>query len=556
MIVPVIWLTRHPDEVDAFGPWDTKILQDAFDGELWQHAWSFDHWKNVALVPEGLARAVVVLPARHHCSAGDVEWLNAELGKLKSCLLILAGDEEAVFPWKKIMHDHCRFWVQHPHPVVHGDMAWAFFYGCGDPYRRSERATHLPSKDENWFFAGQNTHTRRRQAVNGLIKARARTRGELRTTDGFRQGMSPEEYAWNMRRSRVAPCPGGPFTPDTFRFYEALDAGMVPIVDAHSPDVPDGYWNLVYGEDFPFPVVDDWETVGGHIEAILKTWPTSGSQAAEWWILQRRNIVQRLNNDLLDIGFDPPETPWWQQVTVVITTSPARSNPSTDDIVFTIQSIQDSMHLAPGEHVPIVIAADGVRTEQAEMRGPYEEYVRKLCWQSLHENYVQPVVSAEHLHQQRLTRRALRFVTTPLILFVEHDTPFNENTIDWPTAVDAMLYGGLDVLRFHHEHQIHVEHVYMMIDHVRTEVYGLPVMRTRQWSQRPHLANADYYRRTLEAISKFPGNGFIEDTMHSYAGRFPLTNRIGIYAPEGTLCRTYHTDARAGAPKFDNVLMS
>src|SRR6478752_10038673 len=105
MTVPVVWLTRH-ESVDAHGPWDIRILDYLFHGSLWTHPWKFEHYYNHDSIDPSWTRAVVVLPARFHATPDDIEWLNGELAKLKSCLLILAGDEEGVFPWKVIMHDH------------------------------------------------------------------------------------------------------------------------------------------------------------------------------------------------------------------------------------------------------------------------------------------------------------------------------------------------------------------------------------------------------------------------------------------------------------------
>jgi len=545
-MIPVYWLTRYPD-IASRGPWDTRILEYLFHGTLWTHPWKFEHHTNVASIPEGLVRAVVVLPARHHATPDDIEWLNGELAKLKSCLLLLAGDEEGIFPWKVIMHDHCRFWVQHPNPIAHRDMGWAFFYGCGDPHHAGHP---FPVKSLPWFFAGQVTHPRRKQAVYGLMKARSRTRGEIVPTEGFRQGLDPDSYRARLRSTRVAPCPAGPFTPDTFRFYEALDSGCIPIVDARSPNQDPGYWQMVYGDDFPFPIVEDWETVGGCIEPLLKTWPTSGNVASAWWIEQRHKMVDRLTHDLLDIGFDPPEQHWSEQITVLCTTSPVPGRPE-EMIRFTLDSIYESMQATP----QTIIACDGVRPEQSDMAEEYGEYVRKVCWEALVSDRIQPVISPTHLHQARLTQLALQSVRTPLVLFVEHDTPFNELPVDWSAAVDAMLYGSLDVLRFHHESRIPDDHFHLMVDHVPNRTFGLPVMRTRQWSQRPHLASTAYYRRMLDYLLRHPNNGFIEDTQHSIAMRMPLENRIGIYAPEGSLLRTFHTDGRAGGPKFDDQKM-
>ena len=124
--------------------------------------------------------------------------------------------------------------------------------------------------------------------------------------------------------------------------------------------------------------------------------------------------------------------------------------------------------------------------------------------------------------------------------------------IPWADIVELMSGAHLDVLRFHHEGAIHPEHEHLMIDHVTEEMVRVPVRRTVQWSQRPHVARTDYYRRIL--TEHFPPNcsTMIEDKMHSVAQSEPYErNRIAIYHPDGNIRRSLHLDGRRDAPKFD-----
>jgi hypothetical protein len=363
--------------------------------------------------------------------------------------------------------------------------------------------------------------------------------------------MEREDYLTQLRTTRVAPCPAGPFTPDTFRFYEALNSGCYPIVDARSPGAALGYWQKVYGVDFPFPIVDDWEIVGGHIETALKRWPVPALEAGSWWVRTRRKMVDQLNHDLNGIGIERDATHWSDDVTIVMTTSPVPVHPSTDDTLFTLDSVYESMGCRP----QTIIACDGVRPEQHELKEAYLEYARRITRIGINSNHILPMYGGKHLHQIKLTQLALTEVTTPLLLFMEHDTPFNTEPVDWAACVDMMLYAGADVLRFHHENTIPTPHNHLMEDPVPTSAFGVPVIRTRQWSQRPHLANVDYYRRMLGIVARRPNNGFIEDAQHSVALHNPRSNRVAIYAPEGGFCRTYHTDGRAGGLKYDDVLL-
>lgn len=559
MSVPVFWLTRQPMEFQSYGPWDSGLLEAMFEGELWPHPWMFEHHHNVTQIEKG-KQGIVVLPARHHAKDGDIDWLNAELRKLDAAILILVGDEEAIFPWREIRQENCRFWVMIPDPRAHFDMIpWAFFFGDGWKHDTPQMlAGPQPIRDLNWSFAGQVTNTRRKIAVGGLQIAGKRTPGTLIETEGFTQGLPRPEYLDLLKRTRVAPCPGGPQTPDTFRTYEALEAGCFPIVDARSVVGGEGYWEMVYGT-VPFPVVDDWSTIGGHIHSALKGWPASANRASAWWIAQKRGMVERLSSDLVKMGCEPdwPDA-YDQQITVLVTCSPILSHPSTEILEQTLESVWASF----GRDSIAVVAFDGVRPEQEYLRQAYEEHIQEVCWRAQNGgwNGVHPVIAPQHLHQAKLTQLALESVTTPLILFMEHDTPLTADPIDWDAILDLMAHGHLDVLRFHHESQILPDHEHLMLDHETRMMLDVPLRRTRQWSQRPHVATAAYYRKMLNSDwFQRPHNGFIEDTWHGVVQSYgdDTANRVAIYCPPGvTIGRSFHTDGRAGNPKFDDRKMA
>ena len=92
-----------------------------------------------------------------------------------------------------------------------------------------------------------------------------------------------------------------------------------------------------------------------------------------------------------------------------------------------------------------------------------------------------------------------------------------------------------------------------MLDHQTGSWQGVPLRRTFQWSQRPHLAPTGYYRRILGEFPAAP-NTMIEDRMHSVCQVEPYDhNRLAIYHPDGDIKRSYHLDGRGSEPKFDMV---
>jgi len=246
------------------------------------------------------------------------------------------------------------------------------------------------------------------------------------------------------------------------------------------------------------------------------------------------------------------------QITVLVPTSPIPSHPSTLVIEKTLTSVRKHLPVAN-----IYIMVDGVREEQSHYRDKYLEYrkelVRKMLfnWENI---YIFPF--PEFWHQAAMTRAALEMVETPLILFMEHDTFFLDDLkIDWDGIARVIRSGVLNQVQFHCQWEpwIIPEHEHMMIDKERHLIDGVPFVRTFQFSARPHVACAYFYRRMLRGFFSQNCRTFIEDRMSEIiaASRVALGDeeawsdwKLAYYAPEGSIRRTWTEDGRAGDPKF------
>jgi hypothetical protein len=192
---------------------------------------------------------------------------------------------------------------------------------------------------------------------------------------------------------------------------------------------------------------------------------------------------------------------------------------------------------------------DGVRAEQEHMRADYNEAVRTTLWTAdrLWKGCV-PHVFTEHLHQVGMLRRVIETIETPLMLFIEQDTPLvTDLDIDWASSIDMVSSGKADIIRFYHEAVVPRGH-----EHLMRKRQG-DFLRTTQFSARPHLASTDYYRRILTDHFTPDANCFTEDVMHSVCQSWPSEHKLFIYAPEGNFKRSYHTDGRAGGEKYDSA---
>lgn len=236
-------------------------------------------------------------------------------------------------------------------------------------------------------------------------------------------------------------------------------------------------------------------------------------------------------------------------ITVLIPVSPIPSHPSTEVIDQTVASVRERL---PDSE--IIIMFDGVKPENMNLKTQYDQFTQALLWKINNEmgNAV-PIVSDHHAHQSGLVKQALPLVRTPLILFLEQDTPLH-NDIPFDKLTEPLKTGYINLLRFHFEAQVHPEHEHLMLDKTPIDILGQPFLRTKQWSQRPHLARTDYYRYIAE---KYWDNQprFIEHIMYGLVaegGDNYDEHRLHIYSPPGTLVRSLHLDGRRkGAANYD-----
>lgn len=238
-------------------------------------------------------------------------------------------------------------------------------------------------------------------------------------------------------------------------------------------------------------------------------------------------------------------------ITVVVPISPIPAHPDTTMLQTTLDSVRH--HLPDAE---IILTFDGVRREQTSRTADYQEHIRRVLELADHHyGNTLPLLFGRHLHQTGMMRAALHRIDTPLVLYVEHDTPLvTDEPINWAKVRDHIETGQSNLVRFHHEGVIPAEHQHMM--HGRDDEF----IRTSQWSQRPHLASTAFYRRIMDNCFTTDANSFIEDKMHGVCDEaFRIDGidgwyqyRLHIYSPFGdNIKRSYHLDGRAGDTKYD-----
>lgn len=577
----VIWWARHPG-TPCRGYWDQGDLERIFDGR-WPHATPMPrvvHHEVTgdAPMPGPFDQAVVIVPGRYHYEPEWVERLQDDIATSirDYTVLIVCGDEERLFSWDGFVSEECgcKVWVMTP--AVYDELAVpAAMIGEGSPPGIDDVLAGTSGLDREfaWGYAGQITHERRQQAelaMRGMVTSwDAGADGHADSTlgrcwylgtEGFTQGMDQDQYWRFLARTKVAPCPAGPETASSFRVWEALEAGCVPIVDARPPGGTPGYWDRVLGPHHPLPVIDDWATLPTVIGQVLDDWALNAATVSAWWQQHKWELATYLHIDGAR-RVEPQVV--GEDITVLVTTSPTSTVPSTKLIEETVDSVRGYPELADSQ---LWVLADGIRGEQAHLAGDYHEFRRRLTWLTNHRwgNAV-PWLHPQHVHQANLLREALTRVTTPMVLVLEHDTPL-VGDIDWTGLAAWVLLdsGPLDLVRLYHEGRVPAEHRHLMLDHEPVQRSGwAPVIRTAQWSQRPHLARTSWYRSLLDRYFAPESRTFVEDVMHGVVdqawrerGEAGLEQfRLGIYHPLNgpDLRRSGHSDGRGSDPKYDLV---
>lgn len=247
---------------------------------------------------EGLDGAVIAIRACDNMRY--VNKLNEEISKLKWCVIIVTGNENVSNFHTAIKHPNCKVWLQTPEIEDQADRFLGFGYPTED-IKDFDRGV-IRSRPYLVSFAGQVNHIRRRQAVENV---RIMKNHFIFETPGFNQGMAYNDYREMLLSSKIVACPGGPETPDTFRVYEALEAGCIPIVDLvsarNAENYTGNYWEKVF-EFCPLPVIYHWETLPIVVEEIMQNYLKVRDEVQEWWVHAKLDIPLSLIEHVEEIS--------------------------------------------------------------------------------------------------------------------------------------------------------------------------------------------------------------------------------------------------------------
>jgi hypothetical protein len=231
--------------------------------------------------------------------------LTDRLNRLSWSVVIVIGDDAAMFPTERLTHERRKIWLQMPVPGRHDFVARKLT--CGFPHDAPAYLAHCQGLPRRfvWSFSGQVNHRLRQECVNHLGNMRD---GFLMMTSGFWQGLPRDEYYRLLAESKFVACPSGACTPDTLRVFEALEAGAIPVADRRfPPGYPQGfkdtdnYWEYVLG-DVPFPTLTNWLDFPMIIQNWSQDYEARREKLQTWWKGYKNEMSRQLEEDVRSIS--------------------------------------------------------------------------------------------------------------------------------------------------------------------------------------------------------------------------------------------------------------
>jgi hypothetical protein len=112
------------------------------------------------------------------------------------------------------------------------------------------------------------------------------------TTSIYREGgkkLSKAEFNDVMKNSIFSPCPMGNVILETWRLYESLELGCIPIVETRASL---DYFTGLFGQH-PIPSFGSWEAARHYVQEALADKPSllrKQLEIRDWWILKKQAV--------------------------------------------------------------------------------------------------------------------------------------------------------------------------------------------------------------------------------------------------------------------------
>jgi hypothetical protein len=146
-----------------------------------------------------------------------------------------------------------------------------------------------------WSFAGQIEKTTRVSMITNMRKIENSFVHEIHSWNAA-NSLSVQEYRNVLLDSVFVPCPRGYWNLDSFRVYEALECGCIPIVEKQPLD----YFGKLFGK-YPFLAVNSWDEAPALMQNLQKDpvrLEAYRKECYEWWLQYKKDLKAMVANTI------------------------------------------------------------------------------------------------------------------------------------------------------------------------------------------------------------------------------------------------------------------
>ncbi|CAI3957711.1 hypothetical protein [Commensalibacter papalotli (ex Botero et al. 2024)] len=214
-------------------------------------------------------------------------------------LLVHLSDE--AFKDEYRCYEYCNtVWRNLWNPILASYKNVNFFpLGYKAGFKRDINNIKTKHKKYTWFFAGDIKKTNRQIMYDNMKNIDG---GYYHLTSYFNSvdALGVKEYREYMENSIFIPCPAGFVHLDSFRIYESLEAGCIPIVENGRGL---NCFTPYLGKN-PIPFIDNWNNVHKLIKNIIDEGKVEQlmQECSEWWNNYKINISNKIKEDFNNIN--------------------------------------------------------------------------------------------------------------------------------------------------------------------------------------------------------------------------------------------------------------
>jgi len=226
-----------------------------------------------------------------------------ERGKQLSLLHLsdeFGNDSIEIYGSKAVKQVYRNYW--RPDLNVYGQKVMVLPLGYANDRCATQPSTpSFNDRKQVWSFAGSLDRPGRRE---GLAALRVLEPHEEKTKNIWSpsEGLSAKEYNEILRDTKFVPCFRGSCALESFRFYEALEHGAIPLYvsgeSAHGSK--DEYYGL-FGGMHPFLALPSWDVATKMLPSLLakpEVMEKHRAQIQEWWQAKKKSLKAQIQQTL------------------------------------------------------------------------------------------------------------------------------------------------------------------------------------------------------------------------------------------------------------------